>query len=136
MQATINIVNGTDVKVSAAVFGASVSLLTADLNKKSSLLRRNKSNPKTFTVIYKHNATQTRNRKFNLGYRQPGDKLLQFENKNVTVGFRFAEKEFQFSEKGKYITAIGFSMEVSCFDRYSLLIQAHRERCAEPTSGC
>lgn len=68
---------------------------------------------KTFTVIYKHNSTQTQNRKFNLGQRQLGDKQLHFDTQNVTIGFRFAEKEFKFNDPHKFITAIGFSMEVS-----------------------
>lgn len=116
VQTSISIINGTDVKVAAHVFGNTNALLDdkMDVSKKMRMyFNKDLKDAKTFTVIYKHNATQTRYRKFNLGQRQPGDKQIYFESQNVTVGFRFAEKEFKYSDPNKFITSIGFSFEVS-----------------------
>lgn len=113
MQATLNIVNGTDVRVTATIYGSSISL-SSNMGK----MNANKLiKPKTFTIVYGHNATQTRNRKINLGQRQHGDKLIEFVTKNVTLSIlkRFPEEEFAFYNKQKYITSVGFSFDVSIF---------------------
>jgi len=113
VQATVSIINGTDVKVTAHVWGSIGALINDNMNpqKKMKILLNKDDDAKTFTVIYKHNATQTRYRKFNLGQRQFDDKQLHFETQNVTIGFRFAEKEFKYNDPTKCITAISFSFE-------------------------
>lgn len=111
LQAMFNIVNGTNVTVTAKIFGPSVSFLTG--GHLLMYANRSRTNPKTMTVIYAHNSTQTRNRKIILGHRQPGDRLIQFETKNVTFMYRFAESEFKYQNEKQYITAVGFSFDVS-----------------------
>lgn len=127
LQATINIVNGTRIHVTAAVHGPSVSVLDAGSVQRFALLR-NQAVPKTMTIVYGHNATKTRNRKVILGQRQPGDKLIDFQTKNVTLSFRFAETEFEYHDKQKHITSVGFSFNVRilCFVR----IFAPNNQCA------
>lgn len=125
LQATITIVNATDVEVSTAIHGSNFNVIHSDINsmKKMQMLMSEERTAKTFTVIYRHNGTQTRNRRFNLGQRQIGDKQLHFETKNATIGFRFAETEFKYNDPNKFITAIGFSLEVSgciLYDAYRI----------------
>lgn len=120
LQATITIINATDITVSASIHGSMMSVLDTNMDsiKKINMFMNKVNSAKTFTVIYKHNSTQTQNRKFNLGQRQLGDKQLYFDTRNVTIGFRFAEKEFKYNDPSKFITAIGFSMEVSAFTTF------------------
>lgn len=110
--ANINIINGINVRVVGQIYGSSVNLLDAGTFQKFATLG-NTNKPKTMTVVYGHNSTQTRNRKVNMGYRQDGDKLIAFQTKNVTFAYRFAETEFEFHDQQKYITCIGFSFDVS-----------------------
>lgn len=114
LQAMINIVNGTNVRVTVKIFGPSVSVLTGgDLHLFAK--HGQQTIPKTMTVIYAHNTTKTRNRKIILGKRQSGDRLIQFESKNVTFKHRFAETEFKYQNDKQFITAVGFSFDVRYF---------------------
>lgn len=112
LQATLNIVNGKNIHVRAEVYGPSVNLLDAGSLQKFALTR-NQIIPKTMTIVYGHNATKTRNHIVSLGQRQLGDKLIDFQAKNVTLSYRFAETEFEFNDAKKYITSVGFSFDVS-----------------------
>lgn len=69
--------------------------------------------PKTVTIIYGHNTTQTQNRRIILGHRQSGDRLIDFQTNNVTYSYRFPEAELQFHDETKFITSVGFSFDVS-----------------------
>lgn len=114
LQAQINIINGTNIHVVGRIYGPSVSLLNVfALQKAASLGVGDRNTPKTVTVVYGHNTTQTRNRKVFLGHRQDGDKLIDFQTNNVTFSYRFPEAELQFHDKNKYITSVGFSFDVS-----------------------
>lgn len=110
--ATINIINGINIHVVGKIYGSSVHLLDASTLQKFATAG-NTNKPKTVTVVYGHNSTQTRNRKVNLGYRQNGDKLIAFQSKNVTFAYRFAETEFEFHDQQRHITCVGFSFDVS-----------------------
>lgn len=105
--ATINIINGLDVALFATIYKASVAT-GLNLNALNSIHK-----PKIFTIAYAHNTTQTRDRKINLGQRQDGDDLLDYQTKNVTVKSRFAEDEFIFNRANNHITSIAFSFSVS-----------------------
>lgn len=110
LQTILSIINGTNFKVTATMYGASVNLFDADSLIKS--LGEKQTKPKTFTVVYGHNSTRSLNRKINIGHRQHGDKMLAFQSKNVSISSRFAENEFEFQDNQKYITSIGFSFDV------------------------
>lgn len=111
----LNIVNARNVTVTCKIFGPNVNVMTGgDLNLYAKSSQQTK--PKTMTIIYGHNSTQTRNRKVILGHRQKGDKLIQFESKNVTFMYRFAETEFNYHNDKQFITAVGFSFDVSVFE--------------------
>lgn len=69
--------------------------------------------PKSFTFVYAHNMTQTKNRIVSLGQRQPNDKLLIQRKKLVKNMNRFAEGEFQYEDRNKFITTVTFSFSVS-----------------------
>lgn len=111
LQLMLNIVNGSNVTVSGWIFGPSVNILT-DRTLQQYAKNGQRAGPKTMTVVYAHNSTQTRNRKIILGHRQPGDRLIQFESKNVTFMYRFAESEFKYHNEKQFITAVGFSFDV------------------------
>ncbi|XP_031630808.1 uncharacterized protein LOC116345515 [Contarinia nasturtii] len=109
LQAQLNIVNGTNIHVTCKIYGPSVNLLdAATLGRMSS---STENNPKTVTVIYGHNTSKTRNRKVNLGLRQTGDKLINFQRKNVTLSYRFPEAEFECKDKNNSITSVAFSFD-------------------------
>lgn len=112
LQAQFNVVNGTDVHVVGRIYGPSINLLDFDKLRK---MTDSVQNPKTVTVVYAHNTTKTRNRKVNLGQRQRDDKVLNFQRKNVTFAYRFAEAEFDFKDEHKthYITSVDFSFDVN-----------------------
>lgn len=120
--AQLNIINGTNVHVAGKIYGPTVSLLDSDALQNINTFGIAGKNSKTITVVYKQNATQTRNRKVNLGHRQIGDQLINFETKNVTFAYRFAETEFEYHDKSKHITAVGFSFDVSKISINFLLI--------------
>lgn len=110
----LNIVNAENITVTCKIYGPNVNIMTGgDLNLYAKSSQR--SNPKTMTVIYGHNSTQTRNRHVIMGRRQKGDKLIQFESKNVTFMYRFAEAEFNYHNEKQSITAVAFSFDVSSF---------------------
>lgn len=118
VQATLNIVNGKNIHVIGTIYGNSVNLFDTATLQKAVLGDQNV--PKTVTVVYAHNTTQTRNRKIVLGNRQAGDKLIDFQTHNVTFSYRFPEVELQFHDKNKHITSVGFSFDVSAICHYSL----------------
>ncbi|XP_055316376.1 uncharacterized protein LOC129576024 [Sitodiplosis mosellana] len=107
--AQLNIINGTNFHVIAKIYGPSVSLIDVGRLQKAAVGDQN--TPKTVTVVYAHNSTQTRNRKVVLGHRQAGDKLIDFQTHNVTFSDRFPEAELQFHDKNKCITSVGFSFD-------------------------
>lgn len=111
LQVTLNIINGKNIHVIGSIYGPSVNLIDAATLQKTALGDHNL--PKTVTVVYAHNTTQTRNRKVVLGNRQVGDKLIDFQTHNVTFSYRFPEAELQFHDKNKHITSVGFSFDVS-----------------------
>lgn len=110
LQAQINIINGKNVHVVGKIYGPSVNILDADNLMKFGLLQ---STPRTVTIVYGHNATRTRDRKVILGHRQQGDKLIDFQTKNVTFSYRFPETEFIYQNNRSSITSVGFSLDVS-----------------------
>lgn len=113
LQAMLNIVNGTNVVVSAKIYGSGVTVygsggMVHSIESKT---------PKTMTVIYGHNSTRTRDHKIVLGHRQPGDEQLHFEQKIVEFKFNFAEAEFKYPihdepKPTASITAVEFSFDV------------------------
>lgn len=110
----MNIINATKISVTAniAVFSVFVGQQSA-----FNFGGNTQAKPKTFTVVYGHNATQTRNRRINLGQRQMGDRLLDFQYKNVTlpekIFKKFAEDDFFYNGKHQYITSVQFAFNVS-----------------------
>lgn len=110
VQAILSIVNGTNFKVTATLHGSGVNLIDVGMLMKA--IGDKDATPKTFTVVYAHNQTKSLNRKVVLGKRQHGDKMIAFQTKNVTLSSRFAESEFEYADKHKYITSIGFSFDV------------------------
>lgn len=64
------------------------------------------------TIVYGHNSTQTRNQKIVLGHRQPGDRQLNHQSKNVAITYRFAESEFKYEDEQQFFTAVEFSFDV------------------------
>lgn len=112
LQTQLNIINGQNITVVGKIYGPSVNLLNADSLQKYALSNSAKNIPKTITVVYGHNTTRTRNRKVILGHRQMGDKLIDFQTKNVTFSYRFAETEFVYNNKYGSITSVGFSFDV------------------------
>lgn len=113
VQATLNLVNATKISVTAQIYGSSVTIGSLAMNSGSN----SQAKPKTFTVVYGHNNTQTRNRRIHLGQRQAGDRLLEFQHKNVTLPVnifkKFAEDDFVYYGKQQFITSIQFSFDVS-----------------------
>lgn len=109
LQTLINVVNGTDIIVTATIYGPSVSVL--GINALHSLPSQG-NKPKTFTVVYGHNATRTRNQHVIFGQRQIGDKQLAFVTKNATFSYRFSETELQYRDEHKHITSAQFSFDV------------------------
>lgn len=109
LQTLINIVNGTDVTVTAHIYGSSVRLFGT--NALHSLPSQG-NKPKTFTVVYGHNATRTRNQHVIFGQRQHDDKQLTFVTKNATFQYRFAETEIQYRDEHKHITSAHLSFDV------------------------
>lgn len=112
VQVMLNVVNGTNVKITGKIYGPSVNVFNSDMLKQIAQSNQ-RTIPKTMTVIYGHNSTKTRNRKVILGHRQQGDRMIQFESKNVTYTYRFAETEFKYHNDKQYVTAIAFSFDVS-----------------------
>lgn len=112
LQAIINIVNGTTFNVIASVYGSSVNLLGASALQMLPTLNSKQNQPKTFTVIYGHNATQSRDQHVIFGERQMGDKQIAFITKNATFSYRFAETEFEYRDEQKHITSVKFSFDV------------------------
>lgn len=117
--AVINTINCTDTKTTVQVFVSKQGHLTSYRN--SSFFRNIFGDrllyPRSFTLIYAHNNTRSRNRIISLGQRQPNDKLLQFESKLVKVINRFAEDDFQYENETRSITKITFSFDVSVIER-------------------
>lgn len=107
----LNIVNGTNAIVTGRISGPSVSVLSGSMLQQLGKASK-RTAPKTMTVVYGHNSTRTRDRKIILGHRQQGDKLLQFEAKNVTFAYRFAEAEFKYTNDKQSFTAVTFSFDV------------------------
>lgn len=117
LQAMLNIVNGTNVVVTGKISGPSVNVFSGGMLQQMAK-NSQRTIPKTMTVVYGHNSTKTRNRKIILGHRQNADKLLQFESKNVTFMYRFAETEFKYHNDKQSITAVAFSFDVSDDELY------------------
>lgn len=106
LQVMLNIVNGTNVKVTGKIYGAKVSTF------RGGMANNLPKPPKTMTVIYGHNSTRTSNRKIILGYRQPGDMLIDTIVKNLTITNHFAETEFQYEKATHFFTAVEFTFAV------------------------
>lgn len=110
VQALINVINAMEFTVSLSIYGPNV-FIGNTLNVYSAQFK-----PKTFTVFYRHNTTQSRNRIFSIGQRQPNDRIIEFQRKNVTlpkdIFKKFADDSFSFENPSKYITAIRFSFDV------------------------
>lgn len=111
VKSTINVINGTNVSVTATINGFDSTISSSTLMQIFD--QKTYFQPKSFTLIYIHNATQSKYRKISIGQRQTGDKLLTFESKNVTISNRFAETEFEFENESTYLTYVGFSFSVS-----------------------
>lgn len=111
LQAMLNIVNGTNVVVTAKIYGETSTIYQGGL-----VHAIRAKTPKTMTVIYGHNATQTRDHKIVLGHRQPGDEKLDFQKEIVAFKYRFAEAEFKYptheESNPPSITAVEFSFDV------------------------
>lgn len=105
----INIVNGTNVRVTGKIYAPAVNVFAKGIQYN---FKENTKIPKTMTIVYGHNSTRTRNRKIVLGHRQPGDRELDSETKNVTITYRFPEFEFQYQNPSHSLTAVEFSFDV------------------------
>lgn len=115
LQAMLNVVNGTNAVVTAEIFGPRLQTHMAGAGYNLGTKK-----PKTMTIVYGHNSTQTRNRKIVLGNRQPGDRVLDIQTKVVKYKYRFAESEFKYPQQTPLpqtpqpsITAVEFSFDVS-----------------------
>lgn len=113
LQAMLSIVNGTNVVVTAKIYGSSVVVYGVNGLGDSIMSKV----PKTMTVVYGHNSTRTRDHKIVLGHRQPNDQQLDFQQKVVQYKYRFAEAEFKYptheeSKPFEWITAVEFSFDV------------------------
>lgn len=105
----LNIVNGTNIRVNCKIFAPSVSVFTGVQQGIHSIINA----PKTMTIVYGQNSTQTQNRIVILGQRQPEDIILDQQRANVTVSqFQFAKHEFEYHNKDAYITAAKFAFDV------------------------
>lgn len=112
LQAMLNIVNGTNIRVNCRIMGPIVTLL----NGVPQVFNPFGDKPKTMTVVYGQNSTQTQNRIMALGQRQQGDEIIDFQHANVTAKFHFAEHEFEYHNKYVHITAAKFSFDVRSAD--------------------
>lgn len=116
VSSTLNIYNGTDVEVWVRIygFGASMSRRIFTDPFTVEILGDKLFEPKSFALVYAHNATQTRYSTIHMGERQPGDHLLKFDSKYIqrTSTTNFPESEFEYSQTNAYLTHITFSFNV------------------------
>ena len=111
LEATLVIINGTTFTAKALI-----DTLDDGLVSGVTFIGRQEPafEPQSFTMIYKHNSKESKNRKISIGKRQPGDKLLKFERKRAGITNRFAETEFKFPrDTSKSLTYVGFTFDVS-----------------------
>lgn len=117
VSATLDIHGGTDVEVWVRIYGYGASMssrifvdpLTVEF------LGDKLFEPKSFALVYAHNATQKRHHLISLGERQSGDHLMKFDSKFIqrTSTNNFPESEFEYSQADAYLTQISFSFDVS-----------------------
>lgn len=70
--------------------------------------------PRSFVLIYEHNAIKTNTRHVVLGERQDGDALLHQQSKLVKKNSnRFAESDLNAEQSEWSITCVEFSFDVS-----------------------
>lgn len=79
------------------------------------LFQTQMTDSKSFTMIYTHNNTQTKNHTVSLGQRQPNDKLLKVKRKLVRKSNHFAESDFVYRDNSRFITKISFAFDVSIY---------------------
>lgn len=113
VKAVINVYNATDLKIHGSLRGIDSQL--GDLFEKTTLwgLSSKVFKPKSFTLIYEHNQTQSNQRQVKIGERQKNDRILDTKVKMVTISSRFAESDFQFDDATKSITCAEFIFDVS-----------------------
>lgn len=70
--------------------------------------------PKSFTFIYAHNETRSKNRLLTIGQRQINDTLVKFEKITVTNELsRYPEQEISYNSPNAFITQVEFKFDVS-----------------------
>lgn len=115
--------NATNLNVHALISGFISRLDIEDmLNRYSWINQKRRFKTKSFTLIYEHNSTQTKERFINIGERQTNDKLIHTESKLVTSVSRFAEDDFQYEDELKSISCVEFSFDVSEYSKISYCI--------------
>lgn len=68
--------------------------------------------PKSFTLVYVHNSTASRNRVVNIGERQKVDGLLFRTTKVVTTANRISSTDFLYENNTQSITCVEFAFDV------------------------
>lgn len=101
--ATIHVLNGRNFTAFISIYGHGVKQLSNAPEFPST---------KSFTFVYRHSRTQSRNRSVSLGQRQPNDNLLAVKRKTVRIRNRFAQDDFQYEDINHFITKITISFDV------------------------
>lgn len=118
MSATINVINGTNVRATVGIYGFSSGGVKTFISESLPVFFEAKLfKPRSFTFIYAPNNTASRDRMVSLGQRQLNDKLLYFKSKIVRKSNRFAEDDFHIYDSSRFLTKVTFSFSVSsmCF---------------------
>lgn len=117
MEAVFSVYNATDLKIQATLRGISIGIDFEGILRRHQFLdgRYRTFQPRSFTLIYEHNATQTNKRFVAFGERQSGDELINHQTKLVSISNRFAQGELYFEQPGRSITCIEFSFDVSWY---------------------
>lgn len=72
--------------------------------------------PKSFALIYAHNATRSMDRLFKIGRRQSNDTILKSEKIIVTNEFNsYPQHEIEYTDPNTFVTQMEFQFNVSSF---------------------
>lgn len=114
--AHLNIRKCSNLNVTAQIYGhgASVATQLATDPFRAEIFGDGIFEPKSFALVYAHNATRSKDRYFKIGRRQYGDKLLKSEKITVNNGFNsFPQHEIEYIDPDSFITQMDFQFDVS-----------------------
>lgn len=111
IDATISVPNARNVTATISLYGFGMNLMPI---MSGWPFEKGENSLKSYTVVYVKNATTINEKTYasnSIGSRQPGDRLIYFESRNVTNVSRFPSRAFEYSGVDS-ITYVGFSFNV------------------------